>query len=46
MTIEIRQVHKRFIKLTHKTIILARRAIKFLDYLDYILSLAKARDKM
>ena len=55
--IEIRQVHKRFIKLviTYNTI-LARHAIKFLDlnvlyiskvlaFLDYILSLAKAQDK-
>ena len=56
--IEIRQVHKRFIKLviTYNTIILPRHAIQFLDlnvlyiskvlaFLDYILSLAKARDK-
>ena len=42
-----------FHKITYNTIILARRAIKFLDYilkvlafLDYILSLAKARYKI
>ena len=42
-----------FHKITYNTIILARRAIKFLDnilkvlaFLDYILSLAKARYKI
>ena len=56
IAMEIRQVPKRFIKLPN-TIILARRAIKFLDlnflyiskvlvFLDYILSLPKARDKI
>ena len=46
-----------FHKITYNTFILARRAIKFLDlnflyiskvlaFLDYILSLAKARDKI
>ena len=46
-----------FQKITYNTIILARRAIKFLDlnflyiskvlaFLDYILSLAKAQDKI
>ena len=55
--IEIRQVHKHFKKNTYNTIILARRAIKFLGlnflyiskvlaFLDYILFLAKARDKI
>jgi len=55
MTIEIST--QTFHKITYNTIILARRAIKFLvlnslytskvlAFLDYIMSLAKARDKL
>ena len=45
---EIRQGHTRFI-ITFNTIILVRHAIKLskvLSFLDYILSLAKAREKI
>ena len=56
MTIEISTLIT-FHKITYNTIILARRAIKFLvlnslysskvlAFLDYIMSLAKARDKL
>ena len=57
IAIEIKTSTETFHKITYNTIVLARRAIKFLDlnflyilkvlaFVDYILTLAKARDKM
>ena len=57
IAIEIKTSTETFHKITYNTIVLARRAVKFLDlnflyilkvlaFIDYILNLAKARDKM